>query len=207
MPGSPDEVSALSPDDIWVLGATPASAATNNPRTILMHWDGTRWSTVTAPTVTVRGDVVVDDQDLTATGPHDAWLVREIQESNSDGQPVITAAVLLHWDGASWSKFAIPVPPQTGVSAMAQDGAGGLWLAAAAPAPAYTQTFYHYTGGHWARVAVPGTQATVHGSTRVTVAGLAWMPGTRRLWAFGDMLAGHDTGARPWEGLILSQGQ
>jgi hypothetical protein len=207
LPGSPDEVSALSPDDIWVLGATAATAATNNPRTILMHWDGTRWSTVTAPAATAPGDVVVNNQDLVATGPHDAWLVRQTQHSNADGQPVITGAGLLHWDGSGWSQTAIPVPAQTGVGAMAQDGAGGLWLATAAPAPAYTQTFYHYAGGHWSRAAVPGTQTTVHGSTRVTLTGLAWIPGTRKLWAFGDMLTGDAAGATPSDGLILSQGQ
>ena len=98
LPGSPDEVSALTPGDIWVLGATRATAATNNPRTILMHWDGTRWSTAAAPALPARGDVVVDNQDLVATGPRDAWLVRETQRSPqkvTTGTPCQMASVVV----------------------------------------------------------------------------------------------------------------
>src|SRR5579875_1433496 len=87
LPGAPEAVSALAPDDIWVLGATRASAATNNPSVILVHWNGTRWATVTAPTVRVPDRASVDNADLVATGPHDAWLVRQTQKPNSEGEP------------------------------------------------------------------------------------------------------------------------
>jgi hypothetical protein len=201
LPGSPDEVSALSPDDIWVLGATRATAATNNPATILMHWDGTSWRTVAAPSVSVPGSVTVNDEDLVAAGPDDVWLVRETQVSNSDGQTVITSTYLLHWDGTSWTRVAAALPSQTSIDAMAQDGAGGLWLVGTSLLTGSGWSFYHYTGGHWVTVAVPG------GNTRVSLTGLSWIPGTDSLWAFGNMLTGNANSAAPWDGLILEQGR
>jgi hypothetical protein len=200
LPGSPDEVSALSPDDIWVLGATRATAATSNPATILMHWDGTSWSTVAAPTVSVSSAVTVNDEDLVAAGPDDVWLVRETQVSNSDGQTVITGTYLLHWDGTSWARVAAVLPAQTGVDAMAQDGAGGLWLAGSSVTGS-GWGLYHYTAGRWATAAVPG------GSARVSLTGLSWIPGTRSLWATGNLLTGDATSTAPWDGLILEQGR
>jgi hypothetical protein len=204
LPGSPDEVSALSPDDIWVLGATRATAATNNPATILMHWNGTAWNTVAAPTVSVTAAVTVDDQDLVAAGPADVWLVRQTQESNSDGQTVITGSHLLHWNGTAWTQTTIAVPPQTSIDAMAQDGAGGLWLIGGSSVTGSESGLYHYTAGHWVTAAEPGGQASPGGNARVSLAGLSWIPGTHSLWAFGNMQTGN--GATPFDGLILKQG-
>jgi hypothetical protein len=205
LPGSPEQVSALAPDDIWVLGATPASAATANPVTILMHWNGTSWTSVPAPRDTVPAGTTVDNGELVATGPREAWLVRQEQRVGSDGQTVITGAYLLHWDGTSWARVSIGAPAQTIVEAMAADGQGGLWLAGVSAASISTGEFYHYSGGHWTQAAIPG--GTLNGTPRVGLSGgITAIPGTRSLWASGTMVTGAGTSATPSSGVILKQG-
>jgi hypothetical protein len=205
LPGSPEQVSALAPDDIWVLGATRATAASGNPATILMHWNGTSWTSVAAPGDAVPASTTVDNGELVATGPRDAWLVRQEQRVGSDGQTVVTGAYLLHWDGTSWAKVSIGAPAQTSIEAMAADGQGGLWLAGLGVSSPSPGEFLHYSGGHWTSAAIPG--GTLNGTPRVGLGGgITWIPGTRSLWASGTMVTGAATSATPSAGVILKQG-
>ena len=68
------DVWAVSPTDVWVVGAQGTAA----------HFDGTQWTAT--PTGTE-----VDLHGVSALGPTDAWAVGD-------------QGVVLHWDGLSWSR-------------------------------------------------------------------------------------------------------
>jgi hypothetical protein len=109
-PASADftSVHAISADDVWAVGilsfADSGIAPFRTDETFTEHWDGTRWSVVAAPDVTVPETASAAADDLQAvTGlAGDVWAVGR-------AQPVGT--LVLHWSGTAWS---ISPSPQTG---------------------------------------------------------------------------------------------
>jgi hypothetical protein len=85
---------ALSPSDVWVGG----TASMGQPG--IDHWDGRRWQVTPLPdlgrsTSTVLGLAV---EGIAAVGPDDVWA--DISEG--------TSPILLHWNGKSWARAAVP---------------------------------------------------------------------------------------------------
>jgi hypothetical protein len=192
LPAVSQWISALAPNDIWGKGA---AAAGRHPD-ILMHWNGKRWTTTPPlPAVQLPPGAIAFADDLTATGPRDAWLDRGILPRSGNNE----ALYLLHWNGTRWAhvRFGFPVSQ---VDFMAQDGHGGLWLADQGPAPARHWYLDHLSFGRWTRYAVPAVQ----GTTLQDLSGIAWIPGTRSMWATGD-LAGPPKGHGSL-GLVLKFG-
>jgi hypothetical protein len=192
LPGSADQVSALSPTDMWALGNT----VTGNPAQILMHWDGKSWHTVAIPTVTPPPGGSEYVYGLTATGPSDAWLLRGLQQGSA-GAVTLYA---LHWNGKSWTRVS-PGFPTSVISFTTQDGNGGLWMTANGPAPAYTWYLYHLNAGHWTRYTVPAAS----GLSMLDLTGITWIPGTAAIWSTAN-LAGPPSGNGIY-GAILTYGQ
>ena len=89
---------------------------------------------------------------------------------------------MLHWNGRAWSRVAFPYLGSA-FSPIASDSHGGIWLATASGAGGNTVMWFdHYAGGRWSRVKVPrgdGVQPEVFY--------LNWIPGTRSLWATGEV--------------------
>jgi hypothetical protein len=89
-------------------------------------------------------------------------------------------AYLLHFTGRRWVKVNFPATgsgsPQTG------DGAGGLWLTGFAPGRNGVQLLLHWSKGHWTASKVPSG-----GYLPGNVDELALIPGTRSVWAIGNV--------------------
>ncbi len=178
LPGIPGQVAVVSPADVWALAAP--SNLPPHPRQFLMHWNGSRWRTLSIPKPTrIPPNFVESVGDLVAAGPHDVWLQRDIEAGTKGARTLY----LLHWNGMAWHR--VPLRNRTSdVDAMAQDGHGGLWLVANGPGPAFRWFFDHMSGGRWTRTRVPATATTtVQQATR-----LAWVPATRSEWAAGGLL-------------------
>src|ERR1700690_3744036 len=151
LPAIPGQVNAIAPDDIWALGVTTATALKRRPTHVLMHWDGTSWHTVSVPKATdVPPGTSEYVTDLAATGPSDVWLQRDILQGSAGAQTLY----LMHWDGTSWTQVSLNFPTSE-VDYMAQDGHGGVWMAANGPAPDFTWYFYHLNAGTWTMSSVP----------------------------------------------------
>lgn len=103
-------VTALSARDIWATGAscpTQCTAVPSPSRTLILHWDGVRWSRVPSPDPD-RQDALTA---VTAVSPTDAWAVG----SGCDGlqcEPgfldISGRTLLLHWNGVRWAAVASP---------------------------------------------------------------------------------------------------
>jgi hypothetical protein len=88
-------VAAVAPDDVWAVGSWFTRAFVD--RTLVLHWDGTRWRRVASPNVGKGENRLVG---VTAIAADDVWAV------GSRGLHTLTE----HWDGTSWSVVPSPTP-------------------------------------------------------------------------------------------------
>lgn len=91
---------AVAASDVWALGNSASAPADPNVRTLIEHWDGTRWSRVKSPNPPgtyrdITGVAAVSAADIWAVGTY--W--------KPDG-PQVT--LTLHWDGTTWTKVPSP---------------------------------------------------------------------------------------------------
>jgi len=97
-------VSTIRATDAWAVG-NYRKDATHVYRTLVLHWNGSRWSRVRSPspssvklaTNAGYGNVLYGVSAASAT---DAWAVGHYMD-NSTGA---TDTLILHWDGTSWSQ-------------------------------------------------------------------------------------------------------
>jgi hypothetical protein len=157
LPAVPDEVSAVSPDDIWALHGNVA-----------WYWNGRKWTPNKIPRA--AGNPPQSFGNLTVTGPGSAWVWRTILVP---GPP--TEVDVLHWNGTSWRQAAASTPADL-IDSVAPDGSGGLWATGVDINPGGFNLFYHLTGGRWREVAPPT------GIWDQQPEYLTPIPGTRSLW-------------------------
>ena len=92
-------VSAVSADDVWAVGFGDAA--------LIEHWDGTRWSV--SPTPDLHSDKNGSSLlGVAAASATDVWAVGANSVAGRQ------ACLLEHWDGATWSSVACPLPPGAG---------------------------------------------------------------------------------------------
>jgi hypothetical protein len=155
------EASAESATSMWAIGGRDGDS--------LLRYGNGRWQPVTSPALTgLRFDGIV------ARSATSVW-VTATRADNSSG------ARLLHLHGTRWSSYRIPWQVQlrvlTSVTAgggLSQDGRGGFWF----PTQSNAGPFWmlHYRAGRWSRVKLTSQVLRV-----------ALIPGTRSLWASGEI--------------------
>jgi hypothetical protein len=90
-------VTAVSPTDAWVTGDYCAPKCGGHVRTLILHWNGTAWTTVSSPDPgNINGLTAV-----AATASGNAWSAGFTCVTSVCG--VNTNALILHWDGAAWT--------------------------------------------------------------------------------------------------------
>jgi hypothetical protein len=113
-------VTAISPTDAWAVGEQSGASAPAGGGTLTEHWNGTSWSVVASPTPGA-------DDSLSGVAGRSATDVVAVGSAlpSINGGPL--QAVILRWNGTSWS-----------------DDTGGTipgWLTAAATFPGAAQEF------------------------------------------------------------------
>jgi hypothetical protein len=98
-------VAGSSPTDVWAAGYDLDKAQQH--RTLLMHWDGKRWTVVPSPVVDGKENLL---NGLAVLSPTDAWAVGSALDASFSGRTLIQ-----HWDGASWTIVPSPNPSESGV--------------------------------------------------------------------------------------------
>jgi hypothetical protein len=97
-------IAALSPSDAWIVGRSPRK----NGRALVFHWDGSSWSAVAG--LPLPPGVSSELSGVVARTARDVWAVGSYL---SAGAP---RSLVLHWNGARWSRVAAP---GTGLSTVA----------------------------------------------------------------------------------------
>ena len=121
----------LSPSDGWAVGGVQA-AGSYSAGPVIIHWDGTHWTPVAAPTI---------PGGITSTGHTSATLKTIFCEASDNcwaaGLPGILYANLIHWDGVQWSHVStIPallgqIPPT--LTSIYLTGANSGWIVGGDP--------------------------------------------------------------------------
>ncbi len=155
LPTVPDEVSAVSADDIWALHGNAA-----------WNWNGETWTASRIPRA--AGNPPESFGHLSATGPGSAWVWRDVLVP---GRP--PEVDQLHWNGTSWRRAAAGTPAGL-IDSVVPDGSGGLWATGANPGGLHR--FYHLAGGRWSEASPPG------GIGDQQPESLTWIPGTHSVW-------------------------
>jgi hypothetical protein len=90
----PMGITALSPKDVWVVGEVEASSGVVNVRSILLNWNGKRWSLYRSP--------VNNLAQVTSDGQGGIWMTAD------PGYP--GQAYFLHFRNGKWSVVLSPQP-------------------------------------------------------------------------------------------------
>ncbi len=108
-------LSAVAPDDVWAAGG----------RGMVMHYDGTEWTTQYVGRGTYVGVAAITVTDV--------WVVA------SEGD-------VAHWDGSSWATQRLPDSPTSGPvpTAIWAIAANDIWVSS------YDGMYSHYEGSSWA---------------------------------------------------------
>jgi hypothetical protein len=93
-------VEALAPNDIWIAGE--AFRYSEFRQVLMLHWDGTEWARVPAPSPGYNQNIIAG---MEALSPNDIWAVGY---SKTDGE--LEKTVTLHWDGSTWTAVPSPNP-------------------------------------------------------------------------------------------------
>jgi len=157
LPAVPDEVTAVSPDDIWALQADVA-----------WFWNGERWTGNKIPRA--AGNAPESFGNLSVSGPGSAWVWRTVR---APGHP--PQVDQLYWNGASWRRAGAASPADV-IDSVAPDGSGGLWATGVDANPGGFNLFYHLTRGRWKEVRPPT------GIWEQQPESLTPIPGTRSVW-------------------------
>ena len=136
-----NSVDALSDTDAWTVGyIQPTGATPFLP--IINHWNGTAWSSVSAPQL---GDGTILNA-VSASQTNDAWAVG-YYFTHPPGYHIQTNPAALHWNGTAWTQTTIPdaavvygVAAVSPTNAWAVDANGGV---------------KHWDGTAWSDVTTP----------------------------------------------------
>jgi hypothetical protein len=139
-------VAATSATDAWAVGTLFVGA-----RPLIVHWDGSRWSSVPA-----GAPGRTDLRSVAASSPSDAWAVGETNRGTSQ------APVAVHWDGRAWRQVPLSVPSGTYLSSVSVTSPADAWAVGAYPASSPSTSgsqvpiALHWDGRSWRRVPLPG---------------------------------------------------
>ena len=133
-------VSASSPTDIWAVGW---AYATNQE--ILLHYDGSTWTTVDGASLSSGGLTDVEGRSST-----NVWASGFLQGQN---RPLVE-----HNDGTGWSlaKRTSELPADSGANAVSSLRENDTWLAGSYESDSSTVPMLaHWNGSHWQLADVP----------------------------------------------------
>jgi cell division septation protein DedD len=189
-------VSAVSADDVWVVGEYSQSYPVS--RILVMHWDGASWSMVPVPDVGSQSSYL---SGVSTVSANDVWAVGSYLGSDS-----MRHTLVMHWNGASWS--VIPSPNAgsgfswlNSVSAVSTDD---VWAVGAYDTGGYLRhaLMLHWDGASWS--VVPGPDLGLRNVALVAVS----IVSSHAAWAVGSWNHGIDDPDRTlilrWDGIEWS---
>jgi len=174
----PNDASAVSANDIWAVGQTVASLSTSHQVFAAAQWTRGKWRLLHFPRLRLPAGAAVTLPHIVALGPANVWVDFAV----SKGMGIFPGTVLLHFNGARWTRVAVPFKSTFMLANLARDGSGGIWIAATTNS-GLNQYIYHLRAGHWSRALMPSVSGD-----GTQVMSIAPRPGTAQAWAVGDMV-------------------
>jgi hypothetical protein len=195
-------VSADSATDAWAVGYY-VNPTTRALETLALHWNGTKWSTVSSPnpggtSMNVDNSIL---NGVSADSATDAWAVGYYNNPTTGAFETLA----LHWNGTKWSKVASPNPGgQTSMNVVnnildgvSGDSATDAWAVGyyVNPTTGATETLaLHWNGTKWSKVASPNPGGMTSTSDNSELTSVSANSATDA-WAVGDYVVNPTTGA------------
>jgi hypothetical protein len=138
-------VKANTPEDVWAEGQY-LDLRNHQHRLFVIHWDGSRWSTVQLPAYVARQVQLFGFRSFDPVGARSAFALALHVAPNG-----IRSDQVLHWNGRSWSK-TLPFYG-AGFSGIGASSAGDVWAVGyncvLRRCPPFHTATYHWDGRHW----------------------------------------------------------
>jgi hypothetical protein len=185
-PGSDNDlfaVAATSARNAWAVGEIVTGTGI---RTLILHWNGTRWAHVPSPNPGTGNELM----GVGATSASNAWAVGNV------AAPTTSQTLVLHWNGSKWAWVASPDPGgpanDNRLNAVAVTSTSSAWAVGSYEnGTGQRNIVLHWDGRRWAHVASPSL------GTRNGLSGVA-ATSASNVWAVGFFSA---TG--PFQALAL----
>ena len=166
-------VTVLSANNIWAVGNS-FNSKTFSGKTLIEHWDGTKWSISSSPSV---GSFINNLGGVVVISPNDIWAVGESLNSISDN----ARTLIEHWDGVKWSVVSSPnvEAASNNLSGVAAVSSSNIWAVGYYFGSGQT-LIQHWNGVIWSIVPSPNV-----GSEPNLLNGVTRVPGTSDAWTVG----------------------
>jgi len=168
-------VSAAADNDAWAVGTVYADNTFTKSRTLIEHWDGTRWSVVKSPNINASINIL---EAVAAVTANDVWAVG-IGITGFSTTPLIE-----HWNGIAWSIVANRGTTVGGLGGVAVVSANDVWAVGTGRAGDEDSTLIlHWNGAAWSHVPSPNVGPEVdNGLAAVTAIASddVWAVGTQQ---------------------------
>ncbi|PYX05124.1 MAG: hypothetical protein DMG88_22495 [Acidobacteria bacterium] len=168
-------VSAAADNDAWAVGTVYADNTFTKSRTLIEHWDGTRWSVVKSPNTNASINIL---EAIAAVTANDIWAVGVGITGFS------TTPLIEHWNGIAWSIVANRGTTVGGLGGVAVVSANDVWAVGTGRAGDEDSTLIlHWNGAAWSLVPSPNVGPEVdNGLAAVTAIASddVWAVGTQQ---------------------------
>jgi len=140
-------VSAVSPTDAWAVGDS-RGLTTPVHETLILHWNGTRWSHVKSPNPSSEFNTLTG---VSAVSPTDAWAVGLYWDQAGIGHSMV-----LHWDGTRWSQVKSPNlgSEHTSLSSVIAVSPKDVWAVGDYQEAGIHALVLHWDGTNWSQADV-----------------------------------------------------
>ncbi len=178
-----DGVFCTTAANCWAVGYYVHNGAQS---ALTLHWDGTKWSQVPAPSPGTDGDLL----GVRCTSAGSCWAVGDY-----DTHHHAELSVALHWNGKKWLRVTTPDPAGT----LKGDVSGLDDVACVSPTDCWADGAYgqgdvgssetllnfivHWNGKNWSQVSAPNPAGTTAGHVNVVTSLRCTSPGD--CWAVG----------------------
>jgi hypothetical protein len=186
-------VAAAAENDAWAVGTVYADNTFTRSRTLIEHWDGTRWSVVKSPNPSASINIL---EAVAAVSANDVWAVG-IGITGFSTTPLIE-----HWNGIGWSIVANPGTTVGGLAGVVVVSANDVWAVGTGRTGDEDSTLtLHWNGAAWSLVPSPNVGPEVDNS----LAGVSAIA-SDDVWAVGTQqptsLTAPHTLTLHWDGTV-----
>ena len=171
-------VDGSGPNDVWAVGFTwTGDFRDDRSRTMVLHWDGVRWSRVPSPNSVYPGNRLLG---VVALAPNNVWAVGNTYDYTS------YRTLIMHWNGVRWSIVPSPNPRRFnflyGIDAIS---ANNIWAVGTQQGNAGVEKtlVLRWNGTSWNVVASPNVG--IYGNNMLQVSAAS----ANDIWAVGYHLA------------------
>jgi hypothetical protein len=195
--GELSAVKAVSARNAWAVGYT-GLIGTGKNHSLLLHWNGSRWSEVTGPAPVAGGSLAA----IAATAKS-GWAVGYVNTDPSAPLCCAGTPLVFRWNGSKWSRLSTKLGKGSGLNGVAITAGNRAW-ATGGPLAMITGALAEWNGKTWSWGSDPvrGAYRPLYGIAAGT-GGIAFAVGTDNDYPLGPAISARWNG-KAWKQVTVS---